>query len=59
MKEILNLVKSEEAMHLLDEVRELEKCFEAKSFTIEEEKIQKNKQKEMLRRIKLIMKEGN
>lgn len=55
MKELLRLVKSEEAMYLLEEVQEMEKCFEAKSWTEYEENIKKEKEKEMLKRIKEIM----
>lgn len=58
MKDLLNLVKSDEAMYLLEEVRGLERTFEAKSFSIEEEEYHKKRQKEMLKRIKEIMKEG-
>ena len=58
MKELLRLVKSEEAMYLLEEVQEMEKCFEAKSWTEYEESIKKEKEKEMLKRIKEIMKGG-
>ena len=58
MKELLRLVKSEEAMYLLEEVQEMEKCFEHKSWTEYEESIKKEKEKEMLKRIKEIMKGG-
>lgn len=58
MKELLRLVKSEEAMYLLEEIQEMEKCFEAKSWTEYEEQIKKDKEKEMLKRIKEIMKGG-
>lgn len=59
MKQLLKIAKSEEAMELLKEIAELEKCFEANSFTIYEEEKHKKEQKEMLKRIKEIMKEGN
>ncbi len=57
MKNLIKLAKSEEAMELLKEVQELERCFEAKSFTIYEEKIHKEKEKEYLKRIVEIIKE--
>lgn len=56
MKELLRLVKDNEAMNLLQEVKNLEESFEAKSFSLEEEEYYKEKQKEMLKRIKEIMK---
>lgn len=56
MKELERLLKSEYAITLLNETKELMINIESKCYTIEEEKIKKQVVKENMKEIKKIMK---
>lgn len=56
MKELKKLIESEEAIYLLNELAELNKCIEAKCYTIEEQEIKKRELKVGLNKIKKIIK---
>ena len=56
MKKLERLITNDEAYYLLEEAREIEKTIEARGYTIYEEEIKKKKKKEILKRIKEIMK---
>lgn len=58
MKELKKLIESEEAMKLLNELVELNKCIEEKCYTIEEQEIKSKELKDGLKKVKKMMKGG-
>lgn len=58
MKELKRLIESEEAMSILNELAELNKCINAKCYTVYEEETKRKELNENLKRVKEIMKRG-
>ena len=52
----MKLIESEEAMKLLNELVELNKCIEEKCYTIEEQEIKSKELKDGLKKVKKMMK---
>lgn len=59
MKELKRLIESEEAMNILNELAELNKCINSKCYTLEEEKIKIKELNENIKKVKEIMKGEN
>lgn len=57
LKDLMRIATNDEALYLLKEINEIDKCINAKSFTMYEETIKMKQVFEMLRRIKEIIKE--
>lgn len=58
MKEVMNLITSDEAIYLIGKAKDIQQSIDEKSYSLEEEEYYKEKQKVILKRIKEIMKEG-